>query len=91
MLGAYLGAVIGLLLYGVCFGQTNSTILAVVIALIFVVIFAYLTYRFYDHIIILATSLIGSYSLVRGFCWPFDAFPNELEIWTAIKNDMSVL
>ena len=50
------------------------------------VLAAILVFVAYNHAIILATSLIGSYFFVRGISLYFGGFPNELLLMKQIKN-----
>lgn len=59
------------------FGYTSTWPL-VVLSLLFCVIFGYLTFKAHDHIIIVSTSLNGSYMIIRPISWIFGGFPNEL-------------
>jgi|JI6StandDraft_1071083.scaffolds.fasta_scaffold01882_14 hypothetical protein len=46
-------------------------------ALVFCILLGLLGYRFYDHIVILSTSLTGAYMIIRPISWIFGGFPNE--------------
>lgn len=39
---------------------------------------------------LLATSLIGSYSFMRGFSIIFGGFPDEIEIYELLKSSKSI-
>lgn len=47
---------------------------------VFTCLGAILAYEFKDHIIILTTSLIGSYLTVRSISLLLGGFPNEFEL-----------
>lgn len=47
---------------------------------VFTCLGAILSYEFKDHIIILTTSLIGSYILVRSVSLLLGGFPNEFQL-----------
>lgn len=53
-----------------------STWSLVVFAIIFCLTFGLLSYKAYDLIIILSTSLTGAYMMVRPVSWIFGGFPN---------------
>lgn len=48
--------------------------------IIFAIFGAILSYEFRDHIVIIATSLIGSYITVRSYSLVFGGFPNEMSL-----------
>lgn len=54
-------------------------------AVVFCILLGILGYRYYDHIIILSTSLTGAYMIVRPISWIFGGFPNEFLLAEEIK------
>lgn len=50
------------------------------------IIFGALGWRFYEKMLILITSYLGSYRFVRGISLLAGGFPNELDIYTKFKN-----
>ncbi len=54
-------------------------------AIVFCLVFGLLAYRYYDHIVILSTSLSGAYMIVRPFSWMFGGFPNEFILADKIR------
>ena len=57
----------------------------VVMSVVFCLLFGYLTFKIYDELIIVATSLNGAYMVVRPISWIFGGFPNELYASQMIK------
>lgn len=62
-----------------------STWSLVVFAIIFCLALGLLSYRAYDLIIIMSTSLTGAYMMVRPVSWIFGGFPNEFMLAQKIK------
>ena len=44
-------------------------------------------YKFYDLIIIILTSFIGAYGLIKGICICISDMPTEIELYYDIIND----
>ena len=83
MSGFFLGIAVAELL----FSWADSEILALVIAILGAASMAFLSIRHYDNIVIVATSLLGSYCFVRGFSLFLPGtFPSETSILDEIKN-----
>ena len=75
VIGALIGSVIGVGIYQLI--HWENTEFLVFCVLLFVILMGILTYKFYDHIIIVFTSCIGTYAFVRGWSLIFGKFPNE--------------
>lgn len=58
----------------------------VVLEVLLVIPLGLLTFRHSDQIIVLSTSLCGSYLMVRPFSWLLGGFPNEFTLYLMIEN-----
>ena len=56
----------------------TSTWPLVVMSILFALVIGYLTFKIHDELIIISTSLNGSYMIIRPISWIFGGFPNEL-------------
>jgi apolipoprotein N-acyltransferase len=54
-------------------------------AIVFCLLLGILSYRMYNHIIILSTSLTGAYMIIRPISWIFGGFPNEFMLADQIR------
>jgi len=43
-----------------------------------------LTFKHSDEVIVMSTSVVGSYMVVRPFSWMFGGFPNEFTLYLMI-------
>jgi hypothetical protein len=89
LLGALAGQIVGLAIYNLLFISVDSTVLLVFLSLLCMGIMAFLTFRFYDHIVIITTSFIGSYSFIRGFSIIGGHFPSEILLINNIMNGVA--
>jgi len=85
-IGGYLGYCLGTMLYAVIFIRINNTWMYPVILVICIPICGYVSYKLSKHLIIITTSLIGAYSIVRGASLYIGHFPNEPVIFELINN-----
>jgi hypothetical protein len=90
IMGAIGGLFVGLTLAGLLFFWTDSVIPFYVLSTIGVVAMAVLSLKHYDNIVIIGTSMLGSYCFVRGFSLFIGGFPPEHTIVdTFIKGDFT--
>ena len=90
IMGAIGGLFAGLTLAGLLFFWTDSAIPFYVLSTIGVIAMAVLSLRHYDNIVIIGTSMLGSYCFVRGFSLFIGGFPPENTIVdTFIKGDFT--
>ena len=47
----------------------------------------FVTFKWGREIVVLGTSLVGSYIFMRGWTFIYDGYPHESEIWTNIKHN----
>ena len=82
------GVVLGLILYNTFVYKidTNGQVVFWIFIVLMGGIFAVLAFYVFWHVIILATSLAGSYSVMRGISIYAGGFPGELEIIDLIKS-----
>ena len=88
VLGGYLGYIVGLLLYQLVLININSNPKVVfwITIIVCIVIFALLAIWLFKHSLILATCLIGSYSIIRGASLYIGHFPDEKKVMNLIAN-----
>jgi len=89
IIGALLGVILSLLLYNAILFkiQTNPAELVLLITLgVLGIGFGVLALVFYKHVIIVATSLIGSYCFVRSLSLVIGGFPNEIQLIKQIQT-----
>ena len=89
LLGCYLGVFVGFAFYALCFSWSHSTALAICIYILFAILGAYMTFKAYHIIIIISTSLIGSYAITKGITLCITDFPTEVQLWKAFQSDDS--
>lgn len=78
ILGCYLGVFVGFAFYSLAFSWSHSTAVAICIYILFGILGAYMTFKAYNIIIIISTSLIGSYGITKGICLCIEGFPTEV-------------
>lgn len=86
LLGAVCGGLIGITLYNLIFFSTDSFYLLVFTVLILGAAGAFLSFKYYDLIVILSTSMVGAYAFVRGISLFAGHFPNEMELIQKLAN-----
>jgi hypothetical protein len=89
IIGALLGVILALLLYNAILFkiQSNPAELVLLITLgVLGVGFGVLALVFYKHVIIIATSLIGSYCFVRSLSLVIGGFPNEIQLIQQVQT-----
>jgi len=82
ILGGFLGYLLGIVLYQFLlkYIQSNPTVVywcTIIACIIGLVVIAWF---FYDHILILGTSFIGAYGVIRGISFMAGHFPDERQI-----------
>ncbi len=68
------------------FYEVKSIYLTLALTIGFALLMAFLAFKFYDHIVILTTALIGSYSFIRGLSIFIGKFPSEISMFTQIED-----
>jgi hypothetical protein len=86
IMGATGGAFIGLALYNLVFFFSQSFVVLVMLSAAASLFMAFLSFRYYDKIVILGTSLIGSYSFIRGVSLFVGYFPSEYTLFAQIAR-----
>jgi len=86
ILGGVGGFFIGVAIYKLLLFFTNSNAVLLVIAIFSSLFMAFLSFRFYDKIVIFGTSFIGSYAFVRGISLFLGYFPSEIMIVGKMSN-----
>ena len=78
ILGAIGGVFVGIALYNLLFFYSApNTYLLTALCVFGAIIMAFLSFHFYDAIVILSTAFVGSYTLVRGSSLFIGYFPSE--------------
>lgn len=86
LLAGAVGFFVGTTIYNLFFFWANNVYVLIVFDIVFVVLFAFLAYRFFDHILVFGTAFLGAYALVRGISLFAGHFPNEIEIFQQLSN-----
>ena len=87
-IGGFLGYLLGLLLYDfiLVWIKSNPTVIYWVTIAVCALICAYIGYKFLKGILIISTSLLGSYAVVKGISLYAGKFPSESLVIDYIKN-----
>ena len=85
-IGGYLGYLLGNMLYAATLIHINSNLVLPITLVICILLCGYISYKLSKHIIIVTSSLIGAYAVVRGASLYIGHFPNESVIFDLIKN-----
>jgi len=86
LLGAWLGYVVGLILYGAFLYTINSQVTLWVTVSVLALVFGGLSFLVYEHAVIFGTSIVGSYMFIRGISLLAGGFPNEYTLIDDIKS-----
>ena len=87
VVGIVAGGSVGVLLWSslVVAGLfANAPWTMILFAAIFAVIGGVMTFKWGKEMIAIATSIIGSYTFMRGSTLIFGGYPNESDIWTSL-------
>lgn len=82
ILGAFGGFFVGVAAYNLLFFFAKSEILLTTLSIFGSMIMAFLSFRYYDDIVIFSTSFVGTYSFTRGISLFIGNFPNEITFFT---------
>lgn len=86
-IGGYLGYLVGNILFsGIIIHIKNNDIAYYVTLVLCIIICGFISYKLSNHIIIVTTSVLGSYLIVRGASFYIGHFPSESVILYLIKN-----
>ena len=86
LLGAWPGAVCGLLLYNLFLHYIAGNVLLWITVAVLFIVGGLIALWLEDHAIIIATALLGSYLLVRGSSLVIGGYPNEFTVYQEIKD-----
>lgn len=84
LLGAWPGAVCGLLLYNLFLHYIAGNVLLWIVVACLFVIGGLIALWLEDHAIIIATAILGSYLLVRGSSLVIGGYPNEFTVYNKV-------
>lgn len=87
-LAAIGGFFIGFTLYNLVLEWSNSLMLLIILTFGLAILMAYLAVKFFDEIVVFGTALIGSYVFVRGISVFAGHYPNEIMMFSQLKNDI---
>lgn len=88
VLAGWGGACLGLVLWSAFLYKTNSQIAFWCIIVFIALICAGLSFCIFEHLVIIATSFVGAYGLVRGISVYAGGYPNEFTIVQLIQNGL---
>lgn len=86
-IGGYLGYLLGNMIYTAILINLNSDLVLPITLIISILLCGYVSFKLSKHIIILTSSLLGAYAIVRGASFYIGHFPNESVIIDLIKNN----
>jgi hypothetical protein len=78
VLAGAVGFFVGTTIYNLFFWWVANVWALVALDVVFVILFAFLTWRYFERILIFGTAFIGAYALVRGISLFAGHFPNEV-------------
>ena len=85
VLAGAVGFFVGTTIYNLAFFWVANVYVLIAFDIVFVLLFAFLTWRYFEKILIFGTAFIGAYSLVRGISLFAGHFPNEVEIFQQLS------
>ncbi|CAI2369987.1 unnamed protein product [Moneuplotes crassus] len=87
VLGFWAGVGIGLLLNNLVFYHINHVSVVWILMGVFGLTLSVLSFFWYNYIVIICTSILGSYFFVRGIALMAGGYPNEFTIYSSIRNN----
>lgn len=92
LLGGAGGFFIGIMIYSAILTIVGSgpAWAMIAVAIVFAIMGAVLALKNAKMIVVLSTSLIGSYWFMKGLSYFIGGYPNEAEIYSALANDLSL-
>jgi hypothetical protein len=88
VLGGVAGVFAGITFYNLVLFATESFWLLLTLAVVCGALGVFLAHKFFDLVVILATSLVGAYSFIRGISMFAGGFPNELVLFQQLANNV---
>jgi len=90
LLGIIAGLSLGLLVYSITLAalHTGNVWVMAAFAISFALIGGWCSWRFSRDVVLLGTSLVGSYAFMRGLSYFFGGYPNEAELFADLKNNI---
>lgn len=88
VLSAWGGICLGLILYSAFLYKFESQVVFWLFIVALAVIFGALSFVIYDHIIIISTTMIGSYAFVRGISLYAGGYPNEFTVAQMLQQGL---
>eukprot|EP00340_Litonotus_pictus_P012296 CAMPEP_0170538258 /NCGR_PEP_ID=MMETSP0209-20121228/103204_1 /TAXON_ID=665100 ORGANISM="Litonotus pictus, Strain P1" /NCGR_SAMPLE_ID=MMETSP0209 /ASSEMBLY_ACC=CAM_ASM_000301 /LENGTH=197 /DNA_ID=CAMNT_0010839915 /DNA_START=533 /DNA_END=1122 /DNA_ORIENTATION=+ len=89
LLGAIMGFMVGVLVYnfGLRYVKSNPDLVYWLTVCGMIAVGVLIAYFFGKHLLIISTSIIGSYVLIRGSSYLIGGFPNEGEVLDLINDE----
>jgi len=79
-----------LILNNTVFYKINSVAVLWIMIAVFGIVLGVLSFIWFDYIVIVCTSILGGYLLIRGISLVAGGYPNEFTVYERIKaNDLS--
>ena len=88
-LGWWTGLVFAILIDSFTFNKLGITFMLYILMVIFMAVFGFLSYRYYEYVLIASSSILGAYFFVRGVSLFTGGYPNEAELFRSIKYGTS--
>ncbi|KRX01942.1 hypothetical protein PPERSA_07587 [Pseudocohnilembus persalinus] len=85
-LGFWLGVVIAFLLNNAFLYKIDHDSVVWITIIVLGCIFAFASCILHQHIVIISTSLVGAYAIIRPVGWVADGFPNEFTVVDQIRH-----
>ena len=86
LLGAWGGAIIGLVLSETVLYKADSIAALWVPVVVLGLLVGVLSFKWYNHIVIIATCVLGSYLFIRGLAIFAGGYPNEFTVYSEIRD-----
>ena len=86
LLGAWGGAIIGLVLSETVLYKADSIAALWVPVVVLGLLVGVLSFKWYNHIVIIATCTLGSYMFIRGLAILAGGYPNEFTVYSEIRD-----
>lgn len=80
IIGCWTGLLFAIILDSFTFNKMGITFMIYILALLFISLFGFLAYRYYGYVLIISSSILGSYFLVRGVSLILGGYPNETDL-----------
>ena len=90
IMGAVCGGLLAQLVYNLIFPEEQDLWVVIAFSVVFVLLLGFLSFQYYDEIVILCTALVGSFSIVRGISLVAGYYPKEFTLFGDPDNTVTV-